>query len=165
MLFFFGKYSELTNSERLCIFADMNGKILALDFGLKRTGVAMTDELCMIASPLETVESVNLSAFLAGVVPKEKIHSIVIGEPKRLDGSDSHVTQNVYLLKEALEKQFPDLTICLYDERFTSKMASQAILFSGTKKEKRKDKSLIDKVSATILLQSYLEFLSTTKKS
>ena len=66
----------------------------------------MTDELCMIASPLETVESVNLSAFLAGIVPKEKIQTIVIGEPKRLDGSDSHVTQNVYLLKEALENNF-----------------------------------------------------------
>ena len=143
----------------------MKGKILALDFGLKRTGVAMTDELCMIASPLDTVDSSSLQGFLSSIVVKEKIHTIVIGEPKRLDGSDSHVTQNVYLLKEALEKQFPDLTICLHDERFTSKMASMAIMSVGLKKEKRKDKALIDKVSAAILLQSYLEYLSTTKKS
>lgn len=143
----------------------MNGKILALDFGLKRTGVAMTDDLCMIASPLDTVDSSSLQGFLSSIVVKEKIHTIVIGEPKRLDGSDSHVTQNVYLLKEALEKQFPDLTICLHDERFTSKMASMAIMSVGLKKEKRKDKALIDKVSAAILLQSYLEYLSTTKKS
>ena len=143
----------------------MNGKILALDFGLKRTGVAMTDDLCMIASPLDTVDSSSLQGFLSSIVVKEKIHTIVIGEPKRLDGSDSHVTQNVYLLKEALEKQFPNLTICLHDERFTSKMASMAIMSVGIKKEKRKDKALIDKVSAAILLQSYLEYLSTTKKS
>ncbi len=164
-MFFFGKYSELSVSERLCIFVVMKGKILALDFGLKRTGVAMTDDLCMIASPLDTIDSSRLNGFLSAIVLKEKVHTIVIGEPKRLDGSDSHVTQNVYLLKEALEKQFPDLTICLYDERFTSKMASMAIISGGLKKEKRKDKGLIDKVSAAILLQSYLEHLSTTKKS
>jgi putative Holliday junction resolvase len=134
----------------------MNGKIIALDFGLKRTGVAITDDLCIIASPLETIETASLSTYLSGIVAKERVHTIVIGEPKRLDGRDAHVTQNVYFLKEALQKQFPELKICLYDERFTSKMASQAILMSGLKKGKRKDKGLTDKVSAAIILQSYL---------
>jgi len=137
----------------------MKGKIIALDFGLKRTGIAITDDLCLIASPLETVDSGQLSSYLSTLVIKEKVSTIVIGEPKRLDGRDSHITQNVYLLKGALEKQFPELTIRLHDERFTSKMASHAIFSSGTKKDKRKDKSLVDMVSAAILLQSYLERL------
>lgn len=137
----------------------MKGKIIALDFGLKRTGVAITDDLSIIASPLETVESSQLSSYLSELVKKANVTTIVIGEPKRLNGSDSHITQNVYLLKEVLEKQFPDLKVCLYDERFTSKLASQAILASGLKKEKRKDKALVDKVSAAILLQSYLDSL------
>lgn len=137
----------------------MKGKIIALDFGLKRTGVAITDDLSIIASPLETVESSQLSSYLSELVKKANVTTIVIGEPKRLNGSDSHITENVYFLKEVLEKQFPDLKVCLYDERFTSKLASQAILASGLKKEKRKDKALVDKVSAAILLQSYLDSL------
>jgi putative Holliday junction resolvase len=137
----------------------MKGKIIALDFGLKRTGVAITDDLSIIASPLETVESSQLSSYLSELVKKANVTTIVIGEPKRLNGSDSHITQNVYLLKEVLQNQYPDIKVCLYDERFTSKLASQAILASGLKKEKRKDKALIDKVSAAILLQSYLDSL------
>ena len=137
----------------------MKGKIIALDFGLKRTGVAITDDLSIIASPLETVESSQLSSYLSELVKNANVTTIVIGEPKRLNGSDSHITQNVYLLKEVLQNQFPDIKVCLYDERFTSKLASQAILASGLKKEKRKDKALVDKVSAAILLQSYLDSL------
>jgi putative Holliday junction resolvase len=137
----------------------MKGKIIALDFGLKRTGVAITDDLSIIASPLETVVSSQLSSYLSELVKNANVTTIVIGEPKRLNGSDSHITQNVYLLKEVLQNQFPDIKVCLYDERFTSKLASQAILASGLKKEKRKDKALIDKVSAAILLQSYLDSL------
>lgn len=143
----------------------MKGKVLALDFGLKRTGVAITDDNALIATPYDTVESSRLAEYLARIVIKEKVHTIVIGEPKRLDGSDSHITQNVQLLREALVKQFPLLTITLHDERFTSKMASQAIFLSGAGKQKKKDKMLVDKVSAAIILQSYLDFISTTKKS
>lgn len=90
------------------------------------------------------------------LVPKEKIDTIVIGEPKRLDTSDSHITENVRLLKQALEKEFPIVQIHLIDERFTSKMASFAISQSGLKKSDRQNKGLIDEVSATIILQDYL---------
>ena len=137
----------------------MKGKIVALDFGLKRTGIAITDDLCLIASPIDTVSSNILMTFLSKLILREQVHTIVIGEPKRLDGSNTHITQNVYLLKEALERQFPELKICMHDERFTSKMATQAILSGGLKKEQRKDKALVDKVSAAILLQSYMQSL------
>jgi len=133
------------------------GKYLAIDFGLKRTGVAITDENNIIASGLDTIDSVKLMDFLIQIVPKENVSHIVLGEPKRLNGEDSHITQNVYLLKEALEKQFPALEIVLMDERFTSKMAFQAMIDGGLKKKQRQEKGLIDKISATIILQSYLE--------
>lgn len=133
------------------------GKILALDFGLKRTGVAISDELQMFAFGLETVDSKLLMDFLIEKVPSEKIETIVLGMPKRLNNEDAHVTENVRLLKKALEEKFPVVKIDLMDERFTSKMASAAILASGAKKKKRQEKSLVDKVSATIILQSYLE--------
>jgi len=133
------------------------GKYLAIDFGLKRTGLALTDENNIIASGLDTVDSVKLMDYLIALVSKEKITRIILGEPKRLNGEDSHVTQNVYLLKEALEKQFPTLEIVLIDERFTSKMAFQAMIDGGLKKKQRQEKGLIDKISATIILQSYLE--------
>lgn len=133
------------------------GKIIAIDFGLKRTGLAITDELQMIAFGLETVDSKNLMNYLITLFQREKIEKIILGEPKRLDGSEAHVTQNVYLLKEALEKQFQDIPVILHDERFTSKMAFDAMIAGGLKKKQRQDKAMIDKISATIILQEYLE--------
>lgn len=132
------------------------GKIIAIDFGLKRTGLAITDDLKIIAFGLETVDSKNLMNYLISLFQKEKIEKIILGEPKRLDGSDAHITQNVYLLKEALEKQFPNIPVILHDERFTSKMAFDAMIAGGLKKKQRQDKAMIDKVSATIILQEYL---------
>jgi putative Holliday junction resolvase len=132
-------------------------KILAIDFGLKRTGLALSDELQMFAFGLRTIDSKTLMDELKILVAKEKIVEIVIGEPKRLDASDSHITQNVRLLKEAVQKNFPGLSVNLLDERFTSKMASAVIAQSGLKKKDREQKGLIDTVSATIILQDYLQ--------
>ena len=134
-------------------------KVLAIDFGLKRTGLALSDESKIFAFGLKTVESKNLMSELKQLVSKEKLDTIVIGEPKRLDTSDSHITENVRLLKQALEKEFPLLKIHLIDERFTSKMASAAIAQSGLKKSDRQNKGLIDEVSATIILQDFLQNL------
>lgn len=136
------------------------GKIVALDFGLKRTGIAISDESKIFAFGLKTVESKVLEDFLQLTIPKEKVDTIVLGEPKRLNTEDSHITQNVYLLKERLEQLFPFVKIILHDERFTSKMASQAISMGGLSKKNRENKSLIDEVSATIILQSYLSSIS-----
>jgi len=132
------------------------GKIVAIDFGLKRTGIAITDASNIIASPLTTVDSVNLMSYLIALVEKEKVASIVIGDPKRLNNEATHITENVYLLKEVLEKQFPLLKIVLVDERFTSKMAFQSMLDNGMKKKQRQEKGMIDQISAAIILQSYL---------
>lgn len=135
------------------------GKIIAIDFGLKRTGLALSDETKSFAFGLETIDSRELMNRLVDLTKEEKADTIVLGLPKRLNNEDSHITQNVLLLKEALEKQFPLLAVELMDERFTSKMASQAIAMSGGTKKQRKEKALVDKVSATIILQSYLDSL------
>jgi putative Holliday junction resolvase len=133
------------------------GRIVALDFGLKRTGIAITDDMNIIASGLKTIDSKVLIDELKTLVSKNNIDTIVIGEPKRLNGSDSHISENVRLLFEHLKKTFPLLNIVKYDERFTSKMASQTIAMMGFSKSKKQDKSLIDEVSATIILQSYMQ--------
>lgn len=130
-------------------------KIVAIDFGLKRTGLAMTDEKAIIASPLTTVESSSLMNFLMQLTSKEAISTIVIGFPTRLDGSDTHITENVRLLKGALEKQFPSIAIALQDERFSSSRAMETIHLAGKKKQ-MKEKSLVDKLAATLILQDYL---------
>ncbi|MES2588356.1 MAG: Holliday junction resolvase RuvX [Bacteroidota bacterium] len=135
------------------------GKILALDFGLKRTGIAITDDSKIFAFGLTTIDSKTLNDFLAKIILKEKIETIVLGEPKRLNNEDSHITQNVYLLKKHLEENFKEQKIVLHDERFTSKMASSVISQSGMSKAKKQNKELIDEISATIILQSYLSFL------
>lgn len=132
------------------------GKILAIDFGLKRTGLAITDENKIIASGLTTVDSREMMNFIVQLTKKETIDTIVLGEPKRLNNEDSHITANVRLLKEALEKQFPQIPVKLIDERFTSKMAFQTMIDGGLSKKKRRNKELIDEISATIILQSYL---------
>lgn len=133
------------------------GRIIALDFGLKRTGIAITDEMNIIASGLKTIDSKVLIDELKILVVKNKVDTIVIGEPKRMDGSDSHISENVRLLFEHLKKTFPIINVVKYDERFTSKMASQTIAMMGFSKSKKQDKSLIDEVSATIILQSYMQ--------
>lgn len=131
-------------------------KIVAIDFGLKRTGLAITDELNMFAFGLDTVESVNLMDELKRLAKEEDVSIFVLGLPKRLDNSDAHVTQNVLLLKEAIEKEILMSKVELLDERFTSKMASQSMHTAGATKKQKKQKELVDKVSATIILQSYL---------
>jgi putative Holliday junction resolvase len=131
-------------------------RILALDFGLKRTGLAITDENNIIASGLKTVDSKVLLVEVHKIVSEKNIGTLVLGEPKRLNNEHTHITENVHILFEVLKKEFPSLFVTLYDERFTSKMASQAISMSGLTKNKKQDKALIDEVSATILLQSYM---------
>lgn len=138
----------------------MKGKIVALDFGLKRTGIAVTDENRIIATPLDTIDSTQLESYLQKYIESNAVITIVIGEPKNLDGTETDITQNVYFLKEALQKRFPALAICLYDERFTSKIAAQTLYSAGLKKGKRTEKAMIDKVSAAIILQSYLDRIS-----
>ncbi len=132
------------------------GKVVSIDFGLKRTGIALSDDARMFAFGLETVQSKDLMSFLISLIEKEKITTIVLGMPKRLNNEDGHITENVRLLKEALEKQFIGSEVVLIDERFTSKMASESMFAAGATKKQRKEKGLIDKVSATIILQSYL---------
>lgn len=132
------------------------GKVLALDFGLKRTGLAISDDAKMFAFGLETVDSSKLMEEIRKLNQKEQIDTIVLGLPKRLNNEDAHITQNVLLLKEALMKEFPLIRVELVDERFTSKMASQSMHFSGATKKQKMNKGLVDKVSATIILQSFL---------
>jgi putative Holliday junction resolvase len=130
-------------------------KILAIDFGLKRTGLAITDDHAIISSPLTTVDSSTLMDFLLKLLSKEPISTIVLGYPTRLDGTDTHITENVRLLQEALVKQFPQCSIVLQDERFSSSRAMETIHLAGKKKH-MKQKSLVDKLAATLILQDYL---------
>lgn len=129
--------------------------VLCIDFGLKRCGLAISDPNRIIASPLQTVASETLETWLEIEIPKRQISEIILGYPTRLDGSDTHVTENIRLLKQVLETKFPQLQIQLFDERFSSKMASSAIAQMGHKK-KRQDKGLIDQVAAALILQEYL---------
>ena len=129
--------------------------VLCIDFGLKRCGLAISDPNRIIASPLNTIASATLETWLESEIPKRQITEIVLGYPTRLDGSDSHVTENIRLLKQVLEDKFPLLQINLFDERFSSKMASSAIAQMGHKKKKQ-DKGLVDQVAAALILQEYL---------
>ena len=131
-------------------------KIVAIDFGLKRTGLAITDDHNIIASPLTTVDSSTLLEYLTELISRESIVTFVLGFPTRLDGSDTHITENVRLLKEALEKQFPQIQVMLQDERFRSSRAMETIHLAGKKKQ-MKQKSLVDKLAATLILQDYLD--------
>ena len=130
-------------------------KAIGIDFGLKRTGISVSDDLGIIATPLKTVASLELMQFLKDFVPSENIETMVLGFPLGLNGADTDITQNVRLLRLALEKEFPLLQVTLFDERMTSKIA-QKTLIQGASKKKRKQKGLIDQMSATIILQVYL---------
>jgi putative Holliday junction resolvase len=135
-------------------------RILALDYGTKRTGVAVTDPLKMIASPLTTLPSVTLRHWLKNYLEKEPVETIIIGMPLSLDGSDTHATKPVKDIVRLLKKDFPHVPVITVDEQFTSKMASQTLLQSGLKKKDRQKKELIDQTAATIMLQDYLRGLA-----
>lgn len=131
-------------------------KVIALDYGAKRTGVAVTDDLQIIASGLTTVRTHDLFDFLKDYFAKNEVELIVLGEPKRLDGTATHSSGAVEGLRKKLGTTFAKEVIMI-DERFTSKMAFQTMIDSGLKKKQRQNKSLVDEISATIILQSYLE--------
>lgn len=133
------------------------GRILAIDYGRKRTGIAVTDPMQMIANGLETVPSHTIIDFLKSYFLKEKVDEVVVGYPKQMNNKPSESVTFVNEFIKKFKKAFPDRELHLADERFTSKLAFQAMIDGGLKKEQRKDKALIDKVSATIILQSYME--------
>jgi putative Holliday junction resolvase len=131
-------------------------RILAIDFGSKRTGIAVTDELQIIASGLTTVLTADLLTFLEKYFKEEKVEMVLIGEPKQMNNTASESEISIQeFLKKFLEK-FPEKELKRVDERFTSKMAVQTMIDSGLKKKKRQNKALVDEISATIILQSYL---------
>ncbi len=132
------------------------GRILAIDYGLKRTGLAVTDELQIIASGLTTVNTKELLVFLKDYKSKEEVELFLVGEPKQMDNTPSQSEALILPFLEKLKKQFPLVPIIRVDERFTSKMAFQTMIDSGLKKNQRKNKALIDEISATLILQSYL---------
>tara|TARA_B100001057_G_scaffold37569_2_gene33932 strand:- start:2387 stop:2797 length:411 start_codon:yes stop_codon:yes gene_type:complete len=134
-------------------------KAIGIDFGLKRTGISISDELGIIATPLKTVASSELMQFLKELVLSENIETMVLGFPLGLNGADTDITPNVRLLKLALEKEFPQLKIVLFDERMTSKIAQKTLIQVASKK-KRQQKGIIDQMSATIILQDYLNSIS-----
>ena len=133
------------------------GRILAIDYGTKRVGIAVTDVLQIAANPLETVHSKDALAYLKAYVLREPVEAIVVGMPRRLSGEDSDATQHVVGFVRILQKEFPTIPVHTIDERFTSKMAQAAMLAGGLKKKDRQDKGTVDRVSAAIILQSYLE--------
>lgn len=131
-------------------------RIMAIDYGLKRTGIAVTDPLQIIATGLTTVESPTLIQFLADYFKKEAVEKIIIGEPKNLDDSDTHATPLVRKIIERIKKEFPSIPVQPVDERYSSVMAKQAMIDMGMKKKQRRDKAAVDEIAATIILQEYL---------
>lgn len=132
------------------------GRILALDYGLKRTGIAVTDELQIIASGLTTVLTSELFPFLEKYFSDEKVDIVLVGEPKQMDYTASHNEIPIQEFLKKFQEKFPEMKMLRVDERFTSKMAVRTMIDSGLKKKKRQNKALVDEISATIILQSYL---------
>ncbi|CAM3432442.1 Holliday junction resolvase RuvX [Aequorivita lipolytica] len=132
------------------------GRILALDYGSKRTGIAITDELQLIASGLTTVATSELMDFLKNYIASEKVELILVGEPKQKDGTHSNIEAEIQKFLKKFSKVFSDLEVKRGDERYTSKMAFQSMIDSGLKKKQRQNKALVDEISATIILQEYL---------
>lgn len=133
------------------------GRILALDYGQKRTGVAVTDELRIIASGLTTVPTNDLIPFLTQYLKEESVDVLVVGEPKQMNNQPSESEVYITPFLKQLSVSFPNLKVVRQDERFTSKMAFQSMLDGGLKKKQRRNKELIDEISATLILQDYLK--------
>ena len=133
------------------------GILIGIDFGQKRTGIAITDPGKIIASGLATVPTKDVMTFLEEYVLKQPVDKFVVGEPKQKDGSVSEVEESILKFIKKLKNKFADISIERYDERFTSKIAFNTLLESGVGKKKRQNKGLVDQISATLILQSYLE--------
>ena len=133
------------------------GRILALDYGKVRTGIAVTDTLNLIASGLTTVSTSDLFDFLDEYLSKEKIETLVVGEPRQMQDKPSESEPLIAGFLAKFSKRYPEIKVERQDERFTSKMALQSMIEGGMKKKKRRDKALVDEISATLILQAYLE--------
>lgn len=138
------------------------GRILAIDYGIKRTGIAVTDPERIIATGLTTVNTPTLLAFLKEYCQKEPVDIFLVGEPKHMDNTPSQSAQIIEPFVKKLAETFPQIEIARIDERFTSKLAFQSMIDGGLKKKQRQDKGMIDKVSATIMLQDYMESIKFT---
>ncbi len=132
-------------------------RILAFDFGKVRTGIAVTDELQIIASGLKTVDTKTIFTFIKDYLSTEKVETFIVGEPKQMDNTASESEVDILKFISKLSNKYPEIPIKRVDERFTSKMAFQTMIASGMSKGKRKNKALIDEISATIILQTYLD--------
>jgi putative Holliday junction resolvase len=132
-------------------------RLLAIDYGTKRCGIAVSDPMQIIAQGLTTVHSKDILSFLDTYFQKEAVQIIVVGEPKRMSGEATDATVHVNAFVKKLKEKFPAMKIERIDERFTSKMAFQTMIDSGLKKKARQNKELVDEISATIILQSYME--------
>lgn len=133
-------------------------RILSIDYGVKRTGLAVTDEMQMIATGLKTIETPELFNFLKEYISKERVEKVIIGDPKKMDGTPSESAIFIEQFVKQFTKEFPTLALEKIDERFTSKLAFNAMIDSGLKKKQRQNKGLIDEIAATILLQDYLQY-------
>lgn len=135
------------------------GRILAIDYGRKRTGLAVTDVLRITANPLLTIETSELPGWLQSYFSKEQVDEVVIGYPTQMNGEESESMKYIRPFMGQLKKLFPDKPITMYDERFTSVLAHQAMLAGGMKKKDRQNKAVVDKIAACIILEGYLESL------
>lgn len=133
-------------------------RILAIDYGIKRTGIAVTDEMQLIAFGLTTIPSETTITFLKDYFSKEKVERVIVGEPKQMDGTPSQSAEIINAFVTKFEQVFPEIPVDRVDERFTSKMAFQTMIDSGLKKKQRQNKALVDEIAATILLQDYLQY-------
>lgn len=136
------------------------GRILAIDYGKKRTGLAVTDILRITANPLITIETKQLMTWLKDYFAKENVDEVVVGYPKQMNGEDSESMQYIRVFLAQFEQTFPSIPIKLYDERFTSVLAHQAMIDGGMKRSQRQNKMMVDKIAACIILEGYLDSLS-----
>lgn len=153
---YFKVYIDI-GKELICTFVATMSRILAIDYGRKRTGIAVTDPMRIIANGLTTVSTHQLMDFLLNYIKQEPVERIIIGHPKQMNNEDSENMKNIIPFMNRLKKLLPDMPVELVDERFTSVLAHQAMLAGGLKKKDRQNKALVDEISATIILQSYLE--------
>lgn len=143
-----------------CLNKRTMGRILAIDYGLKRVGLAATDELQIIATSLDTVHSKDVIEYLKNYVSEHQVDCIVVGDPKQMNNQPSEMVKFIDPFVKKLRKTFPEIKIDRYDERFTSKIAMESMIASGTPKKDRRIKANVDKISAVLILQSYMHFIT-----